>query len=237
MKVMFAGSRWLGLQVLETLVACRDLSVIGVYGRGRGWEPTDLDREAERLGLTVRTEHDLACLLANGAVDLCVSCCTSHIFGPREIDGCRFGIVNLHPAPLPYYRGCNSYAHAIDNGDTQYGVTLHYVDDGIDTGPIIARDWLAIEPGDTGRSLYERAQGYAANLFRRELEQIVQWAAFGGTVPGVLEQDESQARYYRRDSLDGLRDYAGLSVAERARRVRALTFPPFPAPPPVVVAA
>lgn len=230
MKVLFAGSRWLGLRVLETLHAHKDVQVTGVYGQSRGWETVDLDFEAQRLGLLVRTKYDLSSLLTGGYADLCVSCCTSHIFTSREIAATRLGIINLHPAPLPYYRGCNSYAHAILNGDAQYGVSLHYVDEGIDTGPIIARDWLPIEPGDTGRTLYERAQATAANMFTRELGRVLHWAAFGEKVPDTLEQDNSLARYYPRDSLEPLRDLDGLDDDERALRVRALTFPPFPVP-------
>ena len=230
MKVMFAGSRWLGLRVLEELLSRRDIEVTGVYGKGRGWEPTDLEAEAERRGLLVRNEAELGLLLRNRTVDLCVSCCTCHIFKPDEIAGCRLGIVNLHPAPLPYYRGCNSYAHAILNGDSTYAVSLHYVDEGIDTGPIIARDWLPIEPGDTGRALFDRAQATAANMFHRELDRITHWGTMGERVPDTLEQDERAARYYPRDSLEPLLDLTGVSGEERALRIRALTFPPFPMP-------
>jgi methionyl-tRNA formyltransferase len=180
------------------------------------------------MGVPILSEAMLADLLTSGGVDLCVAVCTSHIFTADEIGQCGLGIVNLHPAPLPFYRGCNSYAHAIINGDRQYGVSLHYVDEGIDTGPIIARDWLAIEPADTGRSLYDRAQAVAANMFHRELDRISYWAGWGGAVPDVLAQDGTMARYYRRDSLDALRDLAGVAEPDRSRRRRALDFPPFP---------
>lgn len=62
----------------------------------------------------------------------------SHIYTPEEIEATPLGIVNLHLAPLPAYRGFYSFSHAIANGEEEFSVTLHYVDEGIDTGPIIA---------------------------------------------------------------------------------------------------
>ena len=226
-KVIFAGGRWLGMRCLEHVLARTDINLLGAYVPEPGWDGTDGPAELERLGVHQYTEYDLRALLTNGHAELCLHTLTSHIFTARELAGCDLGIINLHPAPLPYYRGCNSYAHAILNGDRTYGVTLHYMTEQLDAGPIIARDWLAIEPGDTGHSLYWRAQCVAVNMFARELGRIMDQASWCQRIPDVLEQDERLVRYYPRDSLVELKDATGLDGDELDRRVRALDFPPF----------
>lgn len=122
--------------------------------------------------------------------------------------------INLHPAPLPEYRGCNSYAHAIINEETEYGVTLHYMDAGIDTGPIIASPRFPIFPDDTGKALYDRAQLRALQLFEDW------WPTLQNGLPPATVQP-AEGRYYRRDSLE---PYFG---SEDPTVKRALTFPPF----------
>ena len=122
--------------------------------------------------------------------------------------------INLHPAPLPEYRGCNSYAHAIINGETEYGVTLHYMNEGVDTGPIIASPRFPILPTDTGKSLHDRAQYHALALFLR------QWRILRRGLPPATVQP-AEGRYYRRDSLV---PYFG---SDDPTVRRALTFPPF----------
>ena len=75
-------------------------------------------------------------------------------------------IVNLHAAPLPEYRGLNSHSHAIINGETEYGVSLHMIDTGVDTGPIIDVKRFDISPDLTARELHDLPQDYAFPLFQ-----------------------------------------------------------------------
>jgi hypothetical protein len=122
--------------------------------------------------------------------------------------------LNLHPAPLPEYRGCNSYAHAIINGEREYGVTLHYMDEGVDTGPIIESRRFPLLPAYTGKRLHDVAQLHALEMFRDW------WPVLRGGLPPATVQP-AEGRYYRRDSLE---PYFG-SPDPTVRR--ALTFPPF----------
>lgn len=128
------------------------------------------------------------------AADLGISAGGSHIFSPAEIAACRHGIVNLHMAPLPHYRGRYSAGHALRNGETYFGATLHYVDAGIDTGPVIAERLFPIED-DTVESLREKARLTAIELFRSWAPRLMD-----GPVPS-WRQDETKARYYDRASL------------------------------------
>jgi methionyl-tRNA formyltransferase len=73
----------------------------------------------------------------------------------------RFGTLNMHPGLLPEYRGLSSVFWAVLEGG-EVGATLHFIDEGIDTGPIVARRSVPVLPGDT----FERLRGriIAANL-------------------------------------------------------------------------
>ncbi|MFY7965467.1 MAG: phosphoribosylglycinamide formyltransferase [Chitinophagaceae bacterium] len=65
-------------------------------------------------------------------------------------------IVNIHPSLLPKYKGLNAVQQALDNNDKELGVTIHYVDEGMDTGEIIAQEKITIE--DLNESLDEIMQ-------------------------------------------------------------------------------
>jgi methionyl-tRNA formyltransferase len=124
----------------------------------------------------------------------------TRIFKPHEIAAVPFGIINLHLAPLPKYRGRYSFTHAIVAGDTRFGVTLHYIDEGMDTGPVIAERIFSIKPTDTAWALYLRAQREGTALFRETAPRIISYARCGYKV-WSHPQDESKAQYFNRFSL------------------------------------
>ena len=162
-----------------------------------------LARSAERVSPTP----------INGPVDLGISAAGSHIFAPKEIDLARCGIVNLHLAPLPEYRGRYSATHAILNREEFYGVTLHYVDEGIDTGPIIAEHRFPVKPTATAGDLRTRALIEGARLFALNLPDLLVSAVCGERLPS-FPQDESRAHYYDRFSLPAA--VPGDALLERA---------------------
>ncbi len=127
--------------------------------------------------------------------DLGVSVGGSQIFTAGEIEQARYGIVNLHLAPLPEYRGRYSAGHALANGDREYGVTLHYVDETIDTGPVIAEHRFPLPPGTSLEELRERSFAEGALLFAQVFPLLAQAARLGQRLP-ARAQDEKKARYY-----------------------------------------
>jgi phosphoribosylglycinamide formyltransferase 1 len=68
-------------------------------------------------------------------------------------------IINVHPSLLPKYPGLEAWAQALAAGETLAGCTVHYVDEGMDTGEIIAQRQVPVLPGDTPGSLHARIQG------------------------------------------------------------------------------
>jgi len=77
----------------------------------------------------------------------------------------KIGVLNLHPALLPYNRGWHTPSWSILEG-TPIGATLHFMDSGVDTGDIVAQAELEIRPEDTAHSLYARLLDLEVELFR-----------------------------------------------------------------------
>jgi phosphoribosylglycinamide formyltransferase-1 len=97
----------------------------------------------------------------------------------KEFIGAFFGrIINVHPSLLPKYPGLRAIEQAIEAGDNQTGVTVHYVDEGVDTGPIIAQELLGIAPGETAEQVAERVHVIEHRLLPEVIAQIaVSWAS------------------------------------------------------------
>ncbi|MBM6754010.1 phosphoribosylglycinamide formyltransferase [Lactobacillus alvi] len=82
-------------------------------------------------------------------------------------------IVNLHPALLPKYPGLHSIERAFDAGEKETGVTVHYIDAGLDSGPIIAQRTVPILPTDTVESLETRVHEVEHQLYPTVLKQVL----------------------------------------------------------------
>ncbi len=76
-------------------------------------------------------------------------------FVPQEmIDCATHGGINYHPSLLPRYRGGSAINWAVINGETETGVSIHFIDSGVDTGPVLLQKKVVIEPEDTVKSVY-----------------------------------------------------------------------------------
>lgn len=91
----------------------------------------------------------------------------------EEFIGAFFGrIINVHPSLLPKYPGLRAVEQAIEAGDNQTGVTVHYVDEGVDTGDVIAQEMIGIAPGETAEQLAERIHEIEHQLLPEVIAQI-----------------------------------------------------------------
>lgn len=107
-------------------------------------------------GYSSRDERDLAMAdwLAMRGVELVVCAGYMHLLTPAFL--ARFPAVNVHPSLLPAFPGTRAIDDALAAGVTETGVTVHFVDDGVDTGPVIAQERVPVLPGDTRESLHAR---------------------------------------------------------------------------------
>jgi UDP-4-amino-4-deoxy-L-arabinose formyltransferase/UDP-glucuronic acid dehydrogenase (UDP-4-keto-hexauronic acid decarboxylating) len=143
---------------------------------------------------------------------------------PKEVlEIPSIGTFNLHPALLPKYRGRFSTAHALFNGETETGTTLHFMDEGIDSGPIIAQERFPITEEDTGRTLYDKFTAAGTRLFEDLVVRLERKETIVAT-----PQDESQATYYPKGLPgDGKIDWTW-DGPRINRFIRAMTCEPFP---------
>lgn len=95
------------------------------------------------------------------------------ILGSALIHAYKYKILNIHPSLLPKYKGLNTYQQAIDNQETEHGVSIHIVTTELDDGPILMRGRYAIERGDTVVDLQHKGH----RLEHRMYPRILQWLA------------------------------------------------------------
>jgi phosphoribosylglycinamide formyltransferase-1 len=105
-----------------------------------------------------RKARDLAMAewLGEHGAELVVCAGYMHLLTPAFLQ--RFRCVNVHPSLLPAFPGARAVEDALAAGVDETGVTVHFVDEGVDTGPVIAQERVPVEPGDTPDSLHRRLQ-------------------------------------------------------------------------------
>lgn len=95
------------------------------------------------------------------------------LIGPTLLDAYPQHIINLHPALLPHFPGRHSIEDALAAGATTTGVTIHFVDAGIDTGQIIAQRAVAILPTDTYETLAPRIHAVEHQFYPDTLQELI----------------------------------------------------------------
>jgi phosphoribosylglycinamide formyltransferase-1 len=104
----------------------------------------------------------MATWLDGRGVELVVCAGYMQLLTPDFLD--CFPCLNVHPSLLPAFPGLDAVGQALAAGVGETGVTVHFVDTGIDTGPVIAQERVSIEPGDTAETLYERIRAVEHRL-------------------------------------------------------------------------
>lgn len=95
------------------------------------------------------------------------------ILAPVFIDRFPDRILNVHPSLLPAFTGAHAVEAALERGVKLTGVTVHFVDEEVDHGPIIAQEAVAVEPGDTVESLHARIQVVEHQLYPDVVEAFI----------------------------------------------------------------
>lgn len=94
------------------------------------------------------------------------------ILSPAFIAAFFGRIVNVHPSLLPAFPGLHAIEQALEAGAGETGVTVHYVDEGVDTGPIIAQEALTIEPEESAEALAQRIHAIEHRLLPEAVAQL-----------------------------------------------------------------
>ncbi len=154
--------------------------IAGLQRAGRAGVPTfavPLRDHPDR----VAWDRALTVAVAAHEPDLVVSAGFRKILGPQFL--ARFGgrVLNTHPALLPAFPGAHAVAGALEHGVRVTGATVHFVDAGVDTGPIVAQRAVEVEPDDTEELLHERIKVVERRLL---VDTVADLARHGATVHG-----------------------------------------------------
>lgn len=124
-----------------------------------------------------RLEFDAAIskCLEDYNIELIVLAGFMKLFQPPFVQKYRNKIINIHPSLLPAFPGANAVADALEYGVKIAGVTVHFVDEDMDTGPIIAQISVPVYHTDNEESLHKRIQTEEHNLF----PEVIRWYAEG----------------------------------------------------------
>ncbi|MBT8328446.1 MAG: methionyl-tRNA formyltransferase [Desulfofustis sp.] len=197
MRIVFIGQAPFGRESLETLINQGE-KVVGVI--------TAEDAPNQKYPNPVKecaVEHSLALYQANylkkaEAVnwvrnlkpDLLVLGFVTAFVPLEMIELATHGGINYHPSLLPKFRGGSAINWAIINGETETGVTIHFIDEGVDTGPILLQEKVDITSDDTVKSVYF---GKLYPLGIRMIAEAVRLIREGKATP--TDQDESLASF------------------------------------------
>ncbi|WP_411348060.1 phosphoribosylglycinamide formyltransferase [Paenibacillus sp. WLX2291] len=117
-------------------------------------------------------ELDILSELAKRNIDLIVLAGYMRLLTPTLVNPYMGRMINIHPSLLPAFAGKDAIGQALDYGVKLTGITVHFVDNGMDTGPIIAQQPAHIHPDDTAETLAERIHKIEQTLYPRVVSQI-----------------------------------------------------------------
>jgi methionyl-tRNA formyltransferase len=229
LNLAFAGDRDVAVDVLTVLLELGDRpAVLLLSDPGRASHDAELIALCESAGLSPAVFR--ACQLNDQStidflrglrLDYIVSVHFPYILRRPLLDLPGSGVLNLHPSYLPYNRGWHTPTWAILDG-TPAGASLHFVDESLDTGDVVCRRRIDIDPADTAHTLYLRLKLLEVEVFRQGWQQIRSGCRT------ATPQCREQATVHRRQSLfdpavQRIDLDAVMPTSDLLRRLRALT--------------
>lgn len=197
LRVVFMGTPEFSLNVLEMLI--KNTKVVGVVtqpdkavGRDKKIQFTPvkqmaLDNNIKVLQpVKIRREYEEVLALNP---DMIITCAYGQIIPSSILDYPKYGCINVHASLLPYLRGGSPLHHAIIDGYSKTGVTIMYMDKGMDTGDIISQVETPILDSDTVGSIHDTLSVMGSKLLLKTLPSILDGTA------SRIKQDESLVTY------------------------------------------
>jgi methionyl-tRNA formyltransferase len=234
LRVVVVAEESAGAQALDALLvapASPEIAAVVTATEPEGPQRPLVAAAATRHGLDVIPASTLvggsfAATIRGLEVDLLLNVHSLFVLGSDIVRAPRIGSFNLHPGPLPEYAGLNTTSWAIYHGETTHAVTLHWMDAGIDSGPVAYRASFAIDDEDTGLSLTAKCARHGVALLLR----LVADAALSPSSIPALEQDLRRRRYFGREVPNEGRLVWADSAEQIVRFVRAADYGPFDSP-------
>ena len=227
LRLAFMGTPDFAVPALRALVDAGH-EVAAVYTQppreaGRGQKPRSSSVHAAALdrGIPVRTPTSLKVTAEQDAfaalsLDAAVVVAYGLLLPKPILAAPRFGCLNIHASLLPRWRGAAPIQRALMAGDTETGITIMQMDEGLDTGPMLLQERLPIGPDDDAGILHDKLASLGARLILRALDGLAT------SVLTARPQPSSAATYAAKLTRDDERLDWRRSAADLARQVRAL---------------
>lgn len=181
---VLASGRGSNLQAL--LDACsKDSLPIEIVGVGSDQPGTVALKRALAAGIPTRVfqvsdyphrqaqEEDMLIWMRENRVELLLLAGYMKVLGPRFIRQANFPVMNIHPSLLPAFAGLHAQRQALEYGVKVSGCTVHLVDEGLDSGPIILQEAVPVLPEDTEESLAQRILEVEHRLYPEAIRRLV----------------------------------------------------------------
>jgi phosphoribosylglycinamide formyltransferase-1 len=151
----------------RVVVVCSDVVDSGILklARDAGIATTWIEEKRFKTRLSRECEEDLVERLRSAGVDLVVLAGYMRMLKAPMLEAFPRRIINIHPSLLPKFPGLEAWRQALEAGETVTGCTVHFVDEGMDSGEVIAQAEVPILPGDTPESLHARVQEAEHRLY------------------------------------------------------------------------
>lgn len=200
MKILFAGTPDFAATSLAALIST-DHQIVAVLtqpdrpsGRGRKLTHSPVKAIALTHGIAVHQpltlkEQSAGDLVSSFNADVMVVVAYGLILPKLILDIPKYGCLNIHASLLPRWRGAAPIQRAIEAGDKQTGVCIMQMDEGLDTGHVIAKQAIDIEISDTAASLHDKLADLGAKLIVSSLDELDTDTLI------YEEQDDSKATY------------------------------------------
>lgn len=232
MRIVFIGTGEIGVPVLQWLLRSNEHQLVAVVtqpdkpaGRAQQLQAPPIKLALTEVAIPIlqprRIKHeDAVAEIRAQQPEVIVVMAYGQILPASVLQIPRVACLNLHASLLPRHRGAAPIQAAIVAGDRETGLTVMYMDEGLDTGDILAQAAIAISPNETGGSLHDRLAQLAPSALADALEQLA-----AGNAPR-FPQNNAEATYAAKlERDDGRIDWSEASQVI-ARKIRA--FDPWP---------
>ncbi|MDQ6625077.1 MAG: methionyl-tRNA formyltransferase [Verrucomicrobiota bacterium] len=232
MRIVFIGTGDIGLPVLRWLLDTDAHELVGVVtqpdkpvGREQRIQASPIKAAVQGLGIPVLQPERIKRIEASNEIQLLapeviVVMAYGQILPRAVLEIPNVACLNLHASLLPRHRGAAPIQAAIAAGDRETGVTVMYMDEGLDTGDIMLQSAIPITADETGGRLHDRLAEIAPAALERALTLFT-----AGTAPRIA-QDSAQATYAPKlERAHGLIDWS-VAAGDIERKLRA--FDPWP---------
>ena len=227
-NVIFMGTPDFSVPILEYLAKNVNVSLVVTkmdkeVGRDKVLTFSPVKKKALELGLEVFTPKKLRedfQIIKDKNPDLIITCAYGQILSKEVLDIPKYGCINIHASLLPKYRGASPMQACLLNGDDKTGVTLMYMDEGMDTGDIISMKECVINDDDNLENIHDRLSLLGVEILKENLDKL-----FSLDVPRIKQNDEEATYTHLIKREDELLDFNdnGINIINKIR-----AFTPYP---------